>query len=110
MKTDLNRKSVIADVSSTDDGCITVLLPTFVIDAEDEFTVSVNNRPATFREIDDGAAGYRTLHIALEKGASEVEIIGTRIVPEFNLLGLVLGIAVAGVIMAAKRMNLFAKG
>lgn len=109
MKTDVDKKSVVAEVSSTDDGCITVLLPTFVIDAEDKFRVNVNDQPATFREIDDGPAGYRTLHIPLEEGTSEVEIIGTRIVPEFDLLGLVLGIGVVAVIMASKRMQLFSR-
>lgn len=103
MRADPGTNSLIVSTSSLDAACIFLLLPSEVIEAENRnFTVSLNDLPAVFKEHESGA-GIRALNITLEQGLNSIVITGTRVVPEFSLLGIAsFGIVVVAV-LAARR-------
>lgn len=106
MQTDFGRHSLIAQVFSTDEGCIFFLLPSEVIEAENRnFTVTVNDQPGTFREIENSVAETRTLNISLDEGTNTIVMTGTRVVPEFALASpIMLGIGAVGIAITASWM------
>jgi hypothetical protein len=74
--------TLLASISSTSDGILTIWLPSEVIDAEDdEFSVFIDgefgNSPVDELDPADGA---RVLQIEFEAGAEEIEIVGTSMV------------------------------
>jgi hypothetical protein len=97
---DADRKSLVANISSTSDGCMIIELPKDIIEAENrDFTVNVDRQQGMFREIEDNRNDTRTLHIDFENGADNIEIIGTRVIPEFPLPLVAVTAAVIGAII-----------
>ena len=85
MDANIQRKSIIIGMTVLGNGCLIVLLPTEVIDAENRnFTAYVDSQPTVFREIEDNRNNTRSLHILFGEGDSQLEIVGTRIVPELK--------------------------
>jgi hypothetical protein len=101
MRVDPAINSLIVTTSSLNAACIFLLLPLEVIEAENRnFTISVNDHPAVFKEHESGG-GIRALNITLEQGLNSIVITGTRVVPEFSAVGAVsFGVAAAVVLVA----------
>lgn len=101
---DLN--TILVMITSTDDGTLTIELPTDVIDAQDdEFSVFIDAQFGNFvvdeLEPTDEA---RVLQIEFPSGAEEIEIVGTSMVPEFGTVGaIILAVSVFGMIVATYR-------
>jgi hypothetical protein len=107
ISSDIESKSLIVAITATSNGTLTVWLPTNVIDADDEFTVFVDGGAASFTELDETTEA-RVLEIEFESGATEIEIVGTFIVPEFGAITiLVASIAIVGTIIATTRFHKF---
>ena len=104
---DTEAKSVTVAISSISDGSLTVWLPKNVIDADNDFSVSVDGQSANFTEMDE-TADARVLMIPFVNGAENIEIMGTFIVPEFGaIMILMASIAIVGTIIAASRLYKF---
>ena len=104
---DAKSKSLSVTFSSSSSGVITIWLPTNVINADKEFSVFVDGKSANFTEL-QRAADARVLQVQFDKGASEIKIAGTFIVPEFGTLAiLVASAAILGAIVATKRFDRF---
>ncbi len=102
-------RSLIVRVSTDmGDGALTITLPRDVLDAklgdmDDEFIVLVDNDETEFKETSTTAAS-RTLSIPVPAGTSEIEIIGTSVIPEFGIIAaLVLAIAVGAIIVVSRK-------
>jgi hypothetical protein len=105
---DVASMSLTFAISSNASGTLTVWLPTSVIDAEDDFTVLVDGQAANVTELAP-TADARVLEIDFEEGASEIEIIGTSIVPEFGVLAIVAAAGILSAIVASTRLRIFGK-
>lgn len=98
--------TLLVMINSTEDGTLTIDLPTDVIDAEDdEFSVFVDGESGNFvfdeLEPTDEA---RVLQIEFPSGAGEIEIVGTTMIPEFGTVGaIILAVSVFGMIVATYR-------
>ena len=71
-------QTLMASISSTSDGNLTVWLPTDVIDADEDFSVFIDDTFGHFvvNEL-EATADARVLQIEFEQGAEEIEIVGT---------------------------------
>lgn len=101
--------TLIANVSSTSNGKLTIELPRNVIDskkqgnADDNFAVFEDGQYVVGNEISTNAHA-RTLVIGFDNGTSVIEITGTRIVPEFATVAVaVFAIATSGIIVATSK-------
>ncbi len=101
--------TLIANVSSTSNGKLTIELPRNVIDskkqgnADDNFAVFEDGQYVVGNEIGTNAHA-RTLVIGFDNGTSVIEITGTRIVPEFATVAVaVFAIATSGIIVATSK-------
>jgi predicted secreted protein with PEFG-CTERM motif len=109
IQVDEDFNSLIITVRTGDnDGTLTITLPREVIDAklngaDDEFIVLVDGEEAEYEETDTTATS-RTLSIAVPAGSSEIEIIGTFVIPEFGIIAaLVLAVAVGAIIIISRK-------
>jgi predicted secreted protein with PEFG-CTERM motif len=108
--------SLIVEIETTGDGELKITLPRALIDAkagpdgksgdDTNFIVLVD---AT--EIDDvdetTTAQDRTLTIPFEEGTTEIEIIGTFVVPEFGTMAaIILAVAIVSIIAVSARSRL----
>ncbi len=71
-------QTLSAKISSTSDGNLTIWLPTEVMDADDDFSVFIDDTFGSF-VVDElkPTADARVLRIEFEQGAEEIEIVGT---------------------------------
>jgi hypothetical protein len=71
-------QTLMASILSTSDGNLTIWLPTEAIDADDEFSVFIDDTFGNF-VVDElePTADARVLQIEFEQGAEEIEIVGT---------------------------------
>jgi len=113
---DVAANSLIIAIEATNDGQLTITLPRALIDAvlpdggDDQFFVLVDGEERVFDETKTPTD--RTLTIAFEKGAEEIEIIGTFVVPEFGTIAaLILAVAIISIIAvsARSRLNVLSK-
>ena len=110
MKIDPQAKSLLVAVGTTGDGALTISLPRALIDSkagnlDDKYYVLVNAQEADFIETNT-AASIRTLSIPLVDGAEEVEIMGTRIVPEFDsIVTAILAIGIISIIAVTSKFG-----
>jgi len=110
MKTDSQAKSLLVAIETTGAGVLTITLPRPLIDAkagniDDKYFVLVNVQEADFAETNTSATD-RTLSIPFEDGAEEIEIIGTKVVPEFGpIITLILAIAIISIIVVTSKMG-----
>ncbi len=109
IQVDEDFNSLIITVRTGDkDGTLTITLPREVIDAklnggDDEFIVLVDGDEEAYEETNTTATS-RTLKIPVPAGASEIEIIGTQVIPEFGIIAaLVLAIAVGAIIVVSRK-------
>jgi predicted secreted protein with PEFG-CTERM motif len=108
-------KSLIIAIETTSDGELTVTLPRGLIDArlgpdgmsgdDDSFFVLVDGAEVDFDETT--TSGDRTLTIPFEDGATEIEIIGTFVIPEFGTIAaIILAVAIVSIIAVSARSRL----
>ena len=92
---DLDSNSLIIEIEATDDGMLTISLPKAVIDSDVEgrfngdFFVLVDNEEREYDETETTDT-YRTLSIEFFAGSEEIEIFGTRVIPEFGVLAIMV--------------------
>jgi len=107
---EVDSSSLIISLDATDDGLLTLTIPRSVMDAtfngeEDEFFVLVDGEEVDFSE--DVSSTDRTLTIAFQAGAEEIEIIGTFVVPEFGTIAaMILAVAIVSIIAVSAKSRL----
>lgn len=112
---DIAAKSLIVTIETTSDGEMTLILPRGVIDAklgpdgrsgeDDSFFVLVDGTEGDFEEIT--TANDRTLTIQFDEGTTQVEIIGTWVIPEFGAMAaIILAVAIVSIIAVSARSRL----
>ncbi len=112
IKADTKSKSLIISIQTTGNGQLIITLPRALIDAklndktDDQFFVLNDGQEnADFTEAK--TTTDRTLTIPFTDGTSEIEIIGTQIVPEFGpIAALVLAIAIISIIAVSAKTGL----
>jgi predicted secreted protein with PEFG-CTERM motif len=108
-------KSLIITIETTGDGELTVTLPRGLIDAklgpdgqsgdDDSFFVLVDGAEVDFDETT--TSDDRTLTIPFEDGATEIEIIGTFVIPEFGAMAaIILAVAIVSIIAVSAKSRL----
>jgi predicted secreted protein with PEFG-CTERM motif len=108
-------KSLIIEIETTGDGELTVTLPRGLIDArlgpdgqsgeDDSFFVLVDGAEVDFDETT--TSEDRTLTILFEDGATEIEIIGTFVIPEFGTMAaIILAVAIVSIIAVSAKSRL----
>jgi predicted secreted protein with PEFG-CTERM motif len=108
-------KSLIIEIETTGDGELTVILPRGLIDArmgpdgqsgeDDSFFVLVDGAEVDFDE--STTSEDRTLTIPFEDGATEIEIIGTFVIPEFGTMAaIILAVAIVSIIAVSAKSRL----
>lgn len=112
---DIEAKSLIVTLETTSDGEVTLVLPRGVIDAklgpdgrsgeDDSFFVLVDGSEGDFEEIT--TANDRTLTIQFDEGTTQIEIIGTWVIPEFGAMAaIILAVAIVSIIAVSARSRL----
>ena len=102
--------SLIVSLTSTADGNLTMTLPRSLIDAkdganDDQFFVLVDGADTDFAESKTSAD--RTITVAIPQDTSQVEVIGTQVVPEFGALAsIVLVVALVSIIAVTAKTRL----
>ncbi|MEX1149683.1 MAG: PEFG-CTERM sorting domain-containing protein [Nitrosopumilus sp.] len=95
--------ALIVQIESTDEGVITLELPREFIGAEkqdgkdDKFIILIDAIEVDYDESGSGYTESRTITINFERGDSDIEIIGTYVIPEFGaitMMILIVGIMV----------------
>jgi len=108
-------KSLIIEIETTSDGELTITLPRGLIDArlgpdgrsgeDDSFFVLVDGAEVNFDETT--TSNDRTLTIPFEDGATEIEIIGTFVIPEFGAMAaIILAVAIVSIIAISAKSRL----
>jgi predicted secreted protein with PEFG-CTERM motif len=107
---DIDSKSLIIQLDSTNEGELTVTLPRDILDAtvngeDDDFFVIVDGEEVNYEETK--TSEDRTLAIQFPSGAEEIEIIGTFVVPEFGTVtAMILAIAIISIIAISAKSRL----
>jgi predicted secreted protein with PEFG-CTERM motif len=111
MVIDFEGLSLIVSIDSTSDGTMTLKIPRELMDAkttsgdDDMFIVLIDGAEVEAQQT--STSGSRTLTINFLKGDSDVEIIGTQIVPEFGAIAaLVLAVAIISIIAVSAKTRL----
>jgi predicted secreted protein with PEFG-CTERM motif len=108
-------KSLVIVIETTSDGELTVTLPRGLIDArlgpdgmsgeDDTFFVLADGAEVDFDETTTSTD--RTLTIPFEDGTTEIEIIGTFVIPEFGTMAaIILAVAIVSIIAVSARSRL----
>ena len=103
-------RSVIVQTKTTGDGMLLITLPRGLIDSktngnDDKFFVSIDGQEEPFDEIKTTDTD-RTLNVPFSTGVKEIEIIGTKAVPEFGIItSLTLVIATTSAIVLATKIR-----
>ncbi|MEK6822127.1 MAG: PEFG-CTERM sorting domain-containing protein, partial [Thermoproteota archaeon] len=100
--------ALIVIIESTDDGSISLEIPRYALDAkkqdetDDIFIIIIDGIEAPYQEtITD--SNSRVITINFEQGDSDIEIIGTTIIPEFGTIAMmVLAIGIITTIFVTK--------
>ena len=86
---------LLVKINSLDDGKIILELPRESIDAEkqngkdEKFIILINGAQTTYEEIQSDST-IRTIGVNFEKGDSEIQIIGTYVIPEFGTIVMII--------------------
>ncbi|MGY5144511.1 MAG: PEFG-CTERM sorting domain-containing protein [Candidatus Nitrosopumilus sp. bin_32a] len=106
--------ALIVQIESTDEGVITLELPREFIGAEkqdgkdDKFIILIDGIEVNYGEISNVGGDSRTISIEFEQGDSDIEIIGTYVIPEFGtvaMMVLIIGI-MATVVIARNKFQI----
>jgi len=103
---DLDAKSLIIKINTTDDGELVINLPKDVIDTDEgQFFVLVDGE--IVEQLEEVHDNSRTLTIPFYYGSEEIEIIGTFVIPEFGtIVVLVLAISIIAIIAVTSKSRL----
>ena len=112
---DVEGKSLVVEIETTDDGEVTLILPRSIIDArmgedgrsgeDDSFFVLVDGAEADFDETT--TSDDRTLTIPFTDGTTQIEIVGTWVIPEFGTVAMiVLAVAIVSIVAISARSRL----
>ena len=107
--------TLVLDITTNDNGNITIELPRNIIDSknpknQDEDYVVFADGQHIGAEQTITNNRVRTLAIDFEKGVNQIEIAGTRIVPEFGQLnGLLLSLSIIGTLAVAMKYRRLGK-
>ena len=111
MSIDFEGLSLIVSIESTNDGTITLKMPRELIDAkktsgeDDVFIVLIDGAQVNFEE--ETTSSDRTLTINFLEGDSDIEIIGTYVVPEVGAIAaFVLAVAIISIIVLSAKTRL----
>ena len=86
---------ILVKINSLDDGKIILELPRESIDAEkqngkdEKFIILIDDAQTTYEEIQSDST-VRIIEINFEKGDSEIQIIGTHVIPEFGTIVMII--------------------
>jgi len=107
---DTDAQSLIIELDAADNGQITAILPRDTVDAkigpdDDDFFVLVDGEEVDFEE--KRTSIDRTLVIPFPKGAEEIEIIGTFVIPEFGVIvSMILAVSIISIIAISSKSRL----
>jgi len=107
---DTDANSLIIGLDASASGQITATLPRDVIDAkvgdaDENFFVLVDGEEVDFEETK--TPGERTIVVQFPKGAEEIEVIGTFVIPEFGTIAaMILAVAVISIIAVSAKSRL----
>lgn len=107
---DTDAQSLIIELDAADNGQITAILPRDTVDAkigpdDDDFFVLVDGEEVDFEE--KRTSIDRTLVIPFPKGAEEIEIIGTFVIPEFGVIvSMILAVSIISIIAISSESRL----
>lgn len=107
--------SIVIDIDAVDDGNLVIDFPRDVLDArlgddkcsggDDDFIVLVDLEERSFEE--SSTDSLRSLSIDFEAGASQIEVIGTCVIPEFGTVAvMILAVAVVAIVAITARSRL----
>lgn len=111
---DIQSKSLVLSIKATDDGYLTIVLPRELIDSQSNgldtpFSVMVDGKIVDHKE--QSTSNDRTLFIPFVKGSSEIIISGTKIIPEFGAIAvLVFTMAILSTLLVFSRNGNKLKG
>lgn len=116
-KINKDSKSLVIKVSGSSVNSLELDLPRYVIDSNSldqdaPFTVLFNNQPITYVEVQSDADSRKLAITEFPSGKGTIEIVGTKVVPEFGVLSLmILASAAIGLVVISKRnsFHLFTK-
>ena len=104
--------ALIVILETDDDGAITLKLPRESIDAkkiadqDDTFIILIDGIEVPYREISTNTDS-RTITIEFEEGDSDIEIIGTFVVPEFgSIVMIILVIGIVSTILLSRKYRI----
>ncbi|MGI0102679.1 MAG: PEFG-CTERM sorting domain-containing protein, partial [Nitrosotalea sp.] len=113
IKADTNSKSLIVSIQTSGDGALTINMPRALIDAkktngsDDQFFVLNDGQENDQFQETSNTVTTRTLQIPFTDGTSQIEIIGTVVVPEFGpIAAMVLAIAIVSIIAISTKTGL----
>jgi len=92
---ELENLGLLVKINSLADGKIILELPRESIDAEkqngkdEKFIILINDAQTTYEEIQSDST-VREIRINFEKGDSEIQIIGTHVIPEFGTIVMII--------------------
>ena len=112
---DVTAKSLMVTIETTSDGEVKLIIPRGVIDAKSgpdgksgedvDFFVLVDGSEVDFDETT--TASDRTLTIPFDDGTTQIEIIGTWVIPEFGAMAaIILAVAIVSIIAVSARTRL----
>ncbi len=102
--------SLIVSLQSSTDGNLTLTLPRSLIDAkdganDDNFFVLVDGADTDFAE--NKTSTDRTITVGIPQDTTQVEVIGTQVVPEFGALAsIVLVVAIISIVAVSAKTRL----
>ncbi|MBI5145813.1 MAG: PEFG-CTERM sorting domain-containing protein [Thaumarchaeota archaeon] len=114
IRIDPNSTSVDISVANTgavdNDGELRISLPRELVDAkhgsnDEKFMIFVDGQESPFTEIEKTST-ERTLSIPIHFDAKKIQIIGTRVIPEFGTVAAIVLAASLGIIIIASRRTL----
>lgn len=97
--------TLIVDLATNDDGALTIHLPRNITDSkspqnkDEDYIAFVDGIQTDTEEVTSNNQ-TRTLYIDFENGAEQIEISGTRIVPEFGgAISMLLSVSIIGILV-----------
>ena len=109
-----DNSTIVANISSTSNGTLTIELPRNVIDSknpgnvDDKYVVFIDGQNVAFDEIKNNNQ-VRTLKIDFDNGSKQIALAGTHVVPEFGgIAAIILVTSLIGIVIyGAKYSNRF---
>lgn len=114
---DIDAKSLIIELETTRDGELTITLPRSVIDSrfgadgmtgeDQDFIILVDGSELLESPAETSTAADRTLTIPFTDGTTQIEVIGTWVIPEFGAMAaIILAVAIISIIALSARSKL----